>query len=121
MSDNWEAPHQLPLRLHLSSMYEKMAEQITAATTVLKDASTATQEIDRVLTVMLEQSRPVYIGVPTDIAYAPVSNEELKTSLPTSLPPNDKATEENVVATIRSLLEKASKPAVILDGGEITP
>ena len=98
-----------------------MAEHITAATTVLKDASTATQEIDRVLEVMLEQSRPVYIGVPTDIAYAPVSNEGLKTPLPTTLPPNDKATEENVVATIRSLLENASKPAIVVDGGEIIP
>jgi pyruvate decarboxylase len=102
-------------------MYEKMAEHITAATVVLKDASTATQEIDRVLAVMLEQSRPVYIGVPTDIAYAHVSKEGLKVLLPASLPPNDKTTEGNVVATIRSLLENASKPAVIVDGGEISP
>jgi len=101
-------------------MYEKMAEHITVATAVLKDASTAVQDIDRVLTVMLEQSRPVYIGVPTDIAYALVSNEGLKIPLPITLPPNDKATEEHVVATIRSLLEKASKPAIVVDGGEAT-
>jgi pyruvate decarboxylase len=97
-----------------------MAEHITVATAVLKDASTAVQEIDRVLAVMLEQSRPVYIGVPTDIAYAPVSNEGLKTPLPITLLPNDKTTEEHVVATIRSLLEKASRPAIVVDGGETT-
>jgi pyruvate decarboxylase len=101
-------------------MYEKMAGHITAAAVVLKDASIAAQEIDRVLAVMLQQSRPVYIGVPTDIAYAPVSNEGLKTPLPATLPPNDRATEEKVVASIRSLLENASKPAVIVDGGELT-
>ena len=109
-----------PLSLRLFSMYEKMAGHITAAAVVLKDASTAAQEIDRVLAIMLQQSRPVYIGVPTDIAYAPVSKEGLETSLPATLPPNDKATEGKVVASIRSLLENASKPAVIVDGGERT-
>jgi pyruvate decarboxylase len=52
-------------------MYEKLAEHITAATT-----ATVTQEIDWVLAVMLEQSRPVYIGIPTDIVYALRSLED---------------------------------------------
>ena len=82
---------------------KKIAAHITTATTVLKDASTATQEIDRVLAVMLEQSRPVYIGIPTFIAYAPVLNEGLKMPLRTIIPPNDKNTEGNVIDTIRSL------------------
>ena len=46
--------------------------------------------------------------------------EVLKTLLQTTLPPNDKTVEEHVVASIRSLLENASKPAVIVDGGERT-
>ena len=46
--------------------------EVTAAQTVLT-AETATAEIDRVLTVALTSSKPVYLGVPTDVAVARVS------------------------------------------------
>jgi pyruvate decarboxylase len=95
-----------------------MAKHITATTAVLRKVSTAAEDIDRALSVMLKESRPVYIGVPTDVAYALVSDEGLKTPLVRTLPPNDKGTEENVINAIRSLFEKASQPILVVDGGE---
>lgn len=99
-------------------MYERMAKEITFATVVLRNKLTAAQDIDRALTTMMEQSCPVYIGVPMDIAYAPCSDEGLKAPLATALPANDKATEEKVVTTIRKMLEKATQPAIIVGGSE---
>jgi indolepyruvate decarboxylase len=46
--------------------------EVTAAQSVLT-AETAVAEIDRVLTVALTSSKPVYLGVPTDVAVAHVS------------------------------------------------
>jgi pyruvate decarboxylase len=97
-------------------MFEKMAKHISAATTVLNDASTATSEIDRVLAVMMYESRPVYIGVSTDIAYAPVSRQGLSTPIPTILPQDDASILKHTVTEIRSRFEQARKPVIIVDG-----
>lgn len=99
-------------------MYARMANEISATTAVLNDAATATKEIDRALTVMMDQSRPVYIGVSTDIAYAMVSDEGLKTPLQTSLPTNDPETEKKSITEIRKRIERASKPVIVIDGSE---
>jgi indolepyruvate decarboxylase len=45
--------------------------EVTAAQAVLT-AETAAQEMDRVLTVALTASKPVYLGIPTDVAVAEV-------------------------------------------------
>jgi pyruvate decarboxylase len=97
-------------------MFERMAREISATTAVLTSTATAGKEIDRALTVMMEQSRPVYIGVPTDLAYALISDEPLKTPLPTELPANDAAAEKDALAEIRSKIEKASQPIIVVDG-----
>jgi pyruvate decarboxylase len=98
-------------------MYETMSKQISGATTVLNDPATAAAEIDRVLRVMLYESRPVYIGVPTDVAFVPISDKGLSKPLPRSLPPDDASITKDVNSKIRSLLEQASRPIIIVDGG----
>ncbi len=45
----------------------KVFEQLTVASTVLNDAPTAFQEIDRVLHAALRYKRPVYIEIPRDM------------------------------------------------------
>jgi pyruvate decarboxylase len=99
-------------------MYEKMAREITAETVVLSDATTAAADIDHALNTMMQQSRPVYIGVPTDIAFVEVSDEGLATPLQRDLPADDSLETQKTVQEIRSLLEKASNPIIIVDGGE---
>jgi pyruvate decarboxylase len=99
-------------------MYEKMAAQITAATLVLKNQATAAEDIDRILTTMMIESRPVYVGLSVDVGYLEVDNARLKTPLSIELPPNDKSLEADVVAGFRGMLEKATHPIIIVDGSK---
>src|SRR5271156_5661300 len=46
---------------------KKVFEQLTVASTVLSDAQTAFQEIDRVIYAALRYKRPVYIELPRDM------------------------------------------------------
>lgn len=50
---------------------KKVFEQLTVASTVLGDAQTAFQEIDRVLHAALRYKRPVYIELPRDMVSVP--------------------------------------------------
>src|SRR5260370_2121795 len=50
---------------------KKVFEQLTIASTVLSDAQTAFQEIDRVLHAALRYKRPVYIELPRDMNLVP--------------------------------------------------
>lgn len=99
-------------------MYENMAKHIMAATTVIDNPPTAAAEIDRVLNVMMRESRPVYIGLSADIAYDMISAEGLKSPILKTLPPNVPEIENNVVQQIRDVVEKAGNPIIIVDGGE---
>jgi pyruvate decarboxylase len=99
-------------------MYEKMASQITAATLVLKTQAAAAEDIDRVLTTMMIESRPVYVGLSVDIGYLEVDDSRLKTPLSIELPPNDASVERKVVEQLRAMLEKANHPAIIVDGSK---
>ena len=95
-----------------------MSKQISVATTVLTDPITAAAEIDRVLTKMMIESRPAYIGVPADLSHYPVAAEGLKTPLNTALAPDKKTELQQLVDDIRAELEKASQPIVIVDGSK---
>jgi indolepyruvate decarboxylase len=60
--------------------FERMFREVTAAQAVL-DPRTAAREIDRVLLTALNTSKPVYLGVPMDVANAPVLGEPLRSPL----------------------------------------
>jgi TPP-dependent 2-oxoacid decarboxylase len=51
--------------------FTRMYAELTAAQAIL-DPSTASREIDRVLTTALTASKPVYLGVPLDVAAATI-------------------------------------------------
>ncbi|GAA0991741.1 alpha-keto acid decarboxylase family protein [Subtercola frigoramans] len=55
-------------------------DQVTAASVVVKTA-TAPADIDRILLTALNESKPVYIGVPADVAVATVSAANLREPL----------------------------------------
>ena len=61
--------HQLPGRDF--GHFARMAAEVTAAQADLRP-ETAPAEIDRVLSIALRTSRPVYLAVPADVAAAPV-------------------------------------------------
>jgi indolepyruvate decarboxylase len=74
--------------------------EVTAAGAILR-ARDATLEIDRLLRAALDESKPVYLGVPTDVAMAPVSSAPLQHSLRPS--PSDQVALED----FRHLLHEA--------------
>jgi len=99
-------------------MYANMAKQITADTVVISYPGTAAAEIDRALNIMMRESRPVYIGLPVDVAYATISAAPLNSPITTVLPLNEAALQKRVVAEIVSRIEKALSPIIIVDGGK---
>lgn len=64
-------------------------------------------------------AKPVYITVPTNIAYAKISSKPLQTPLDTSWPTNDLATEAEAISEIIDMIHKSSKPIVLADAGAI--
>jgi pyruvate decarboxylase len=97
-------------------MYHAMAKHISVDSTVLLDPRTAPAEIDRCLTSMMQQSRPVYIGVPVDMSHLECDASSLKTEIPRELSPDDSTLEKQVVAQLREWMEKSKNPIIIVDG-----
>ncbi|KIK69596.1 hypothetical protein GYMLUDRAFT_212230 [Collybiopsis luxurians FD-317 M1] len=112
--------------------YTKAAEQFTYSQAILTNAYTAAAEIDRVLSDcvikaspnsirsifpihnFILQGRPVYITLPTDLAYAKISSDRLKIPLPRHPPPNDAEVESFVIDEIVKLVEEADGEVVVL-------
>src|SRR5690554_5644067 len=61
------------------------------------------------------RARPVYIGLPTDMAFQKVDASRLKTKIDISLPPNDAETEAEVVKKIRELMYRSSNTVILSD------
>ncbi|KAK4186308.1 thiamine diphosphate-binding protein [Podospora australis] len=97
--------------------YQRISSELSCATAVLDDPTTAPAEIDRVLTAMIYNSKPGYIGISEDIAYAKVSAEYLNTKIPRTLNPSAPDSEAATVTKIVSTLESAKAPVLIVDGG----
>jgi pyruvate decarboxylase len=97
-------------------MYHAMVKHISVDTTVLLDPQTAPAEIDRCLTSMMQESRPVYIGVPVDMSHLECDASALRTPLPRALSPNDSQLEKEVVSKLRKMMQQSKNPAIIVDG-----
>lgn len=91
---------------------KKVFEQITVATAVLDDPSTAFAEIDRVLAAAKRYKRPVYIELPRDMvdacgrgAHVPMELQE----------PRDPAPLKEALEEAVALLNGARKPVILAD------
>ncbi|KAE9404020.1 pyruvate decarboxylase [Gymnopus androsaceus JB14] len=82
--------------------YTKAAEQFTYSQAILTNTYSAAAEIDRVLSDCVVQGRPVYITLPTDLAYAKISSDRLKTK------------NHSVIDEIVKLVEEAGGDVVVL-------
>jgi TPP-dependent 2-oxoacid decarboxylase len=95
--------------------FARMFREVTAAQAVL-DPRTAAQEIDRVLQVALNTSKPVYLGVPLDVANAPVLGGPLR------IPLRCVGSEPGTVEAFRKALERrfaGEKGITVLAGPRI--
>ncbi|KAL7280039.1 hypothetical protein ACG7TL_006453 [Trametes sanguinea] len=94
--------------------YYKASQQFTIAQAVLNNKDTAPAEIDRVLTECVVMARPVYLMLPTDIAYERIPARRLKTPLNIEPPANDEEVEQFVLDEIVKLVEEAQNDVIIL-------
>ncbi|KAL1950660.1 hypothetical protein VTO73DRAFT_5784 [Trametes versicolor] len=94
--------------------YYLASQQFTVAQGNLNNKDTAAAEIDRVLTECLVMARPVYLMLPTDVAYQRISAKRLQTPLNIEPPANDEETEEFVLNEIIKLVEEAENDAILL-------
>ncbi|MGB9153190.1 MAG: thiamine pyrophosphate-binding protein [Alphaproteobacteria bacterium] len=91
----------------------RIYEEVTCATAVLLDPETAAAEIMRVVTAVLENSRPGYIEVPFDVVDMPIKNIPalVNRPAPESNPDNLQAMLEDAMAA----LNKSKQPVIIAD------
>jgi indolepyruvate decarboxylase len=88
----------------------RIFEELTCARTVLDDPAKAPKEIARVLRACRRHSRPVYIELPRNIAYAPCQPApKLQPSV------SDKAAVRLCAEAIRQQIGKAGHPAFLAD------
>lgn len=91
---------------------KQVFDQITVASTVLADAQTAFQEIDRVLHAAARYKRPVYIELPRDMieVHGVAHHTPAKFVEPSDPEALQEALEESIV-----LLNTANKPVILAD------
>ena len=66
------------------------------------------------------RAKPVYITLPTDVAYAKICSKPLQTPLDLSFPLNDPATEAEAVDEIIETIRRSKKPIVLADAGAVS-
>ena len=91
---------------------KKVFEQLTIASTVLSDAQTAFQEIDRVLHAALRFKRPVSVELPRDMVSVP--------GIPHHKPPefhetSDPKTLHAALAEAAEMINRARQPVILAD------
>lgn len=97
------------------AIYIKMAEPIRKTHAFLMDDATMAEEIDRVIIACVQSRLPVYIYVPADVVAVKLDASRLEKSLDLAITNPDSTTEDQIVSTILSLVEKASKPTILAD------
>lgn len=93
----------------------KMFEHVTVAQTLLTDADNAPKEIDRVLLQCFYHKRPVYIGLPSDVALKECSKPERPLELLKRKPSDFEALEE-ALQEAEKMLAASKNPIIVIDG-----
>ncbi|KAI0035188.1 pyruvate decarboxylase [Vararia minispora EC-137] len=95
--------------------YYTAAQQFAVSWAFLNDTHTAAAEIDRVITACITRARPVYLMLPTDIAYERIPKGSLETGPLVRQPPEvDTAIEDFVIDEIVKLVKEAGSSVAIL-------
>ncbi|RKR74646.1 alpha-keto acid decarboxylase family protein [Frondihabitans australicus] len=92
-------------------------KEVTVAGAILR-AADATRDIDRVLRAALDESKPVYLGIPMDIAASPVSSAPLRHPL-RATPSDPVALDDFRRALAEAVAGAGRHPITILAGPRI--
>lgn len=90
--------------------FERVYSNVTAATAFL-DFENAKEEIDRVLSIMIREQKPVYIALPVDVCGALIDDESAIIT-----PKSDENSLNEAVDHIFRLLNGAKSPVILADG-----
>ncbi|KAL1303149.1 hypothetical protein AAFC00_006579 [Neodothiora populina] len=96
-------------------VFENMSRNISCYVADLTDPSTIAERIDHAIQQCYVQSRPVYIGLPTDMVQKKIEGDRLNTPIDLSSPENDPEKEDYVVNVILKSLEAAKNPVILVD------
>ena len=97
------------------TVFKRMLQNISQTLVILLDLSTAPREIDRCLRECYLHQRPVYIGLPANLADGKVLGELLNTPIDLNLNPNDPESQDEILETIMQLVANAKKPIILVD------
>ena len=75
---------------------------------------TAAAEIDRILVTCVKAARPVYLTLPTDVAYMEIPSGRLATPLNTAPAENNPEIQEHVLSEIERLVKASHDNTIIL-------
>jgi len=93
----------------------RVFDEVTIASAVLGDPTTACHEVDRVLSLALQFKRPVYIELPRDMVFKPVGCPHVYT------PPKQVSDQNTLLSALAeaTLLINSAKQPVIIAGVEL--
>lgn len=96
---------------------ERIFKEITCASTVLDNPTTAAWHIDRVFEALKHYKQPIYIELPRDVASKPVNYDVYKLGTPIS-PKTDPQNLEEALSEVTEWIKSAKSP-VIMAGVEL--
>ncbi|KAF1971728.1 pyruvate decarboxylase [Bimuria novae-zelandiae CBS 107.79] len=88
----------------------------TVAQAALFNPMTAIELIDQTLQACVQESRPVYLEMPSDMVTVAVQEEPLATPLHLSPLTNDQEIEDEVLETVLNHIYASKQPYVLVDG-----
>lgn len=97
------------------TVFLRMSSNICQTVGVVKDASTATNEIDRCIREAYVNQRPTYLTFPSNMVDVQVPRSLLDKPLDLSVPVNEEAEETEVVERVMELISKAKNPVILID------
>ncbi|KAK6351175.1 Pyruvate decarboxylase 1, variant 2 [Orbilia javanica] len=97
------------------SVFANMSRFISQVLVNLNNPDIAAREIDRALRACYVSSHPVYIALPTDMVLRKICAKGLESPLDLSLHPNDRETEDDVIANITKMIYSANNAVVLVD------
>ncbi|KAJ5924684.1 Pyruvate decarboxylase [Penicillium verhagenii] len=96
-------------------VFAKMSAGISCYVAKLNDPRDAATLIDSAIRECWIRSRPVYVTLPTNMVYAKVDGDRLKTPIDLASPKNDPEKEDYVVDVVLKYLQAAKNPIILVD------
>ena len=97
-------------------VFARMGKEVTVAQALLRDTEKSPEMIDHAIKECIQQSRPVYIQLPDDMAGETVPTSLLSKPIDLSFPVNDASRENAVVSKLLERIYSAQQPYIVVDG-----